>query len=377
MKKLLFLCFFSVLCSFLQAQDNHHLEFTLKGFQFDTLRIAALNASTASTGEGSFFWGKTNDKSTWTFEMPDSFWRNMVEFVLGYENDKKKQYGYIHFFDKISNLSSVKALNAQITPDLENVKVKAYLFNIDTIFEDGHTLINYNFATIPDKSSGLEAMIKYPDFSSFSNKTAYKEQLKEYIDAVKDCPNSRFLAKKMRELLINYQSVNDARLVYDNFSDSIKRMDYGKEIAAGLLQDWTKFENVALKNVLTGKDERIVQDSMKYTLVCFTASWCSWCRKEIPLLKEIYKDLKDYPFEMLYVTIDKREQDMSAFKKLVIEDSIPWRSLFSYPLNIDIKYQIYYLPTSMLVYPDHHIEFMDVQDEAVRNKLYKLVKEYQ
>jgi thiol-disulfide isomerase/thioredoxin len=372
MKKLLFLCFFSILFSFLQAQNNHHLEFTLNGFQFDTLRIAALNASTR---EGFFFWGKTNDKSTWTFEMPDSLWNNMDGFVLGYGNDKKKKYGYVHFYDKTNNPSSVS--DVHITPDLGNVRVKANLFSIDSVVEDGCTLINYNFLAIPDKSSGLEAMIRYPDFSSFfSDSIAYKEQLNRYIDAVKDCPNSKFLAEKMSELLSNYRSVNDARLVYDNFSDSIKRTDYGKEIEVGLTQDWTKFENVALKNVLTGKDERIVQDSIKYTLVCFTASWCSWCRKEIPLLKEIYKDLKDYPFEMEYVTVDKDEQYMSAFKKQVIEDSIPWRSLFSYPLNIDIKYHISGYPTSMLVYPDRHIEFMDVRDEAKRNKLYKLVKGY-
>jgi len=222
-------------------------------------------------------------------------------------------------------------------------------------------------------------MIKYPDFSIFSSDSGkdslrYMEQLNTYIHAVKDYPNSKFLAEKMSELLENYRSVNDARLVYDNFSDRIKRTDYGKKIAAGLSHDWTKFENVVLNNVITGKDERIVQDSMNYNLVCFTASWCGCCRNEVPLLKEIYKDLKNYPFEIVYISVDEGEQGMSAFKKLVIEDSISWRSLFSYPSNIDKQYHIDGYPTSMLVYPDRHMEFMDVRKEAVRNKLYKLVK---
>jgi len=303
----------------------------------------------------------------------------MTFLVLGKGDATKKIYDYIHLTEKSDNIPYSRALNSHITPDLLNVNVKAKLFNIDTLLVNGYTLIHYDFIAIPEESSGIKAMLRYPDFCVFHNDSinenlAYGEQLRSYIQAVKACPDSRFLSKRMSEQLKNFRSSKDAKLVFDCFSDSIKKSKYGKDIETGLKQDWTKFENIALKNVLTDKDEKVVQDSMKYNLICFTASWCEACRNEIPLLKQLYKDLKSYPFEMVYVSVDQYEQSMSAFKKLVVKDSIPWRSLFSHPKNMDMKYQIQTLPTNMLVYPDNHVEFMDVRVEAIKNKLYRLVK---
>src|SRR5690606_41068829 len=39
--------------------------------------------------------------------------------------------------------------------------------------------------------------------------------------------------------------------------------------------------------------ENIVLDSANYTLVIFSASWCAPCIAEIPLLKDIHKDLNN------------------------------------------------------------------------------------
>lgn len=373
---LVFLILLSI-CSFSpKAQKSHHLEFTLNGIQFEKLRIGTLNNS---TGQEVLLWGTTKDKCKWTFEIPDSLWQNMTFLVLGKGDVSKKIYDYIHLTEKSDNIPYSRALNSHITPDRLNVNVNAKLFNIDTVLVNGYTLIHYDFIAIPEESSGIKAMLRYPDFCVFHNDSinenlAYAEQLKSYIQAVKACPDSRFLSKRMSEQLKNFRSSKDAKLVFDCFSDSIKKSKYGKYIETGLKQDWTNFENVALKNVLTDKDEKVIQDNMKYNLICFTASWCEACRNEIPLLKQIYKDLKPYPFEMVYISVDQNEKYMSAFKKLVVKDSIPWGSLFSYPQNIEMKYQIYSFPTNMLVYPDNHVEFMDVRVDAIKNKLYRLVK---
>ena len=66
---------------------------------------------------------------------------------------------------------------------------------------------------------------------------------------------------------------------------------------------------------------------------------------------------------------------IQAFKKQVINDSIPWRNLTAYPSNNMIlkKYAINGIPRSIFVFPDQHIEFMDVRKEEDRAKLYKIL----
>jgi hypothetical protein len=50
--------------------------------------------------------------------------------------------------------------------------------------------------------------------------------------------------------------------------------------------------------------------------------------------------------------------------------------LTAYPSNISImkKYAVNGIPLSILVFPDQHIEFMDIRKEEIRNKLYQYVK---
>ena len=171
-----------------------------------------------------------------------------------------------------------------------------------------------------------------------------------------------------------YRTSKDARLVYSEFSPNIKASELGQYVSKSLLKDWTHFENESLTNVITGKKEKISDENKRIRLICFTASWCTNCRKEVPLLKEIYKDLKDESFEMVYISVDQREDQKYLFKKHIKEDIIPWRSLFSYPEKIEEKYMIQAYPANMLVYPDNHTEFIDVRIKEDKDKLYRLVK---
>ncbi len=379
MKKLVVLILI-LLSSYLNAQDIHYLEFTLKGMRFDSLRIVARDHS---KGETVLFWNTLNNDKIWKYEMPDSIWSTNRHFVLGRRtSENKNRYEYVCFYDASyeRDHERIHSFLPQITPDDANVKIEAIYSCSDTLYEDGDILIYHNFASMPKQSTGLRGMIKYPGFSTFpiqadDNSNTYKDLLSAYVLAVKDCPNSKFLAMKMLDNMNKYRSSNDTRSVYNCFSAKVKGSEYGKQISEMLSRDWTHFENINLKNVLTGQDEKITDQNKKFKLICFTASWCVNCRKEIPLLKEIYNDLKDYSFEMVYISVDRAEYQVTEFRKQIIADSIPWRSLLSYPLKIEEKYAINAYPTNMVVYPDNHIEFLDVRDKDKREKLYRLVKD--
>ncbi|PLK46125.1 hypothetical protein C0V77_01905 [Emticicia sp. TH156] len=60
----------------------------------------------------------------------------------------------------------------------------------------------------------------------------------------------------------------------------------------------------------------------KSTLLILWASWCGPCRKEIPMLKEIYKKNKNNPyFRMASVSLD---EDSKAWKKALTIEKMEW-----------------------------------------------------
>jgi len=364
-----------------KAQKFASLEFSLEGKRFDSLRIATSD----TVGNLALFYGKSVDHSNWKFEIPIEIWARLDRVVIGNANAKKRVYEYVRFLNKSANDEQLSIPETgevpAFIPDWKDVKMKAVYLNTDTMHEEDVTLVYHNFTTIPVKSSGMEAMKKCPDFSLFpdiyknNNNQAYSQRITEYKQLVRDYPDSRVLIIQMRDHLNRYRSVADARSVYNLFSENTRTSVFGKEIAKKLLQDWTKFENLTMKNILNDHDETIIQNPTKFTLINLTASWCVYCRKEIPLLKQIYKDLKGNDFEMTSISLDDIRY-IQTFKKQVINDSIPWRNLTAFPINNEIlkKYASKGIPLSILVFPDQHIEFMDVRNEVIRNKLYQYVK---
>ncbi len=364
-----------------KGQKHASLEFSLEGYRFDSLRIATSD----TVGNLALFYGKTEDHYNWKFEIPIEIWTRLDRFVLGNTNAKKGIHEYVQFLYKSSAVEQLPISQKEDVPvnipDWNDLKMKAVYLNTDTTHEDRETLILHNFSTIPVKLSGMEALKKCPDFSSFpdslksTNYQAYNQCIKEYRQLAKDYPDSRLLIITMKNNLNKYRSVADARSVFNLFSEKAKNSVFGKEIAQGLLQNWTKFENLTMKNILNNHNETIIIDSSKYTLINLTASWCVYCRKEIPLLKQINNDLKNEAFEMVSISLDDKGY-IPTFKKQVLSDSIPWRNLTAYPLNISIwkKYASQGIPRSILVFPDQHIEFLDVRKDLVRSKLYQYVK---
>lgn len=372
---LLLFSFFLVFC--VKAQKSHLVKFTLNGKQFDSLRIATYDPIKSEILK---IWPKSKIRNSYTFEIADTLWRKIPFIVLGQANEKNRIYEYIALYTRASmNYRDKSKVDGHFIPDLDSITINAIYSNSDTDTILSSQRIFCNFITISVNNSGLKSTIKYPDFCAFNedttkDKASYQNQLNRYIQAVKDCPDSKNLAQKMSMQMNKFHSARDAKLVYNCFSNRMKESEYCKRIVLGLKQDWTKFENIYLKNALTSREEKIAVRDSSFKLICFTASWCVFCRKEVPLLKEIYNDLKGHNFEIVSVSVDDNERQMADFQKLVINDSIPWRNLFSHPVRIDKKYQITSYPTSILVYPDNHIEFLDVREKAQRARLYRLVK---
>ena len=88
-------------------------------------------------------------------------------------------------------------------------------------------------------------------------------------------------------------------------------------------------------------------------LIDFWGSWCVWCRKGHPHLKELYEKYKSKGFEIVAVALEygNYDQQVSKWKKAIADDGISWVHVLNGKGEDDIvvKYGIGAFPTKLLV----------------------------
>lgn len=73
-----------------------------------------------------------------------------------------------------------------------------------------------------------------------------------------------------------------------------------------------------------GKEYTLADFAGKMVLFDFTASWCHWCKVEIPYVEQVYEAMKGKDFEIVSVYLDKKRED---WVKDVEKSAHPWKCL--------------------------------------------------
>lgn len=161
---------------------------------------------------------------------------------------------------------------------------------------------------------------------------------------------------------------------YESFSQEAKDSYYGKIVKEELFPEGFVGKDVppfALENA--DKSETTlaaVTQGKKYYLIDFWASWCAPCRKEIPNLKKLYKEYSSKGFEIVSISIDKKEAD---WKKALDEEKLTW------PNFLDTKgasdaFKVKTIPAMFLVDEKGKIIAEKIRGEELENKLAELFK---
>lgn len=98
---------------------------------------------------------------------------------------------------------------------------------------------------------------------------------------------------------------------------------------------------------LTQKGQRSLADYRgKVVYLDFWASWCGPCRKSLPLLNNLRKELKGKPFEVVAINLDEEVKDARGFLK---EFPVSYPTLHDVKGKTPSQYGLQGMPTSYLI----------------------------
>lgn len=108
----------------------------------------------------------------------------------------------------------------------------------------------------------------------------------------------------------------------------------------------------------------------KYILIDFWASWCKPCRKEIPNLKKLYELYAAKGFQIISISIDKKEKE---WQKALDEEQLSWPNFLDNG-EVASLYKVKFIPTMYLIDEQGTIVCENLKGEELSNKLAELFK---
>lgn len=201
----------------------------------------------------------------------------------------------------------------------------------------------------------------------------YDKGIELYLEIIKKYPDSRYLISRVNELISSFKSKKDIEQLYDTFSEKNKQSPFGQAIKLHISA--FDFENSSLPKWDTEESEDIIIDKSRNALIVFSASWCGPCRAQIPLLKEIYADVKD-KVDFVFVSMDDRKT-VDAWREEMKKEEIPWRSVLAADQLKEIreKYHVTGYPYGLLYRAsDGKAEVIEVRSDEGKERVYDLAK---
>ena len=153
---------------------------------------------------------------------------------------------------------------------------------------------------------------------------------------------------------------NDA-YIQNAKSDLLEKIESVAKTAIGTVAPDFTFPDI------NGKDVSLSSFKGKYVLIDFWASWCGPCRKESPNVQKQYQLYKDKGFEVVSVSIDKKE---AAWKKAVEEDQIKGTLLLAQDSKKIMKDYVFSgIPYMVLLDKEGKVMALNLRGEALQEKL--------
>lgn len=147
----------------------------------------------------------------------------------------------------------------------------------------------------------------------------------------------------------------------NNFIESNMRVELGQPFMDFTLQ------------TIDGKDVNLAEiiSNNKVTMIDFWASWCGPCRNENPVVKAAYEKYHDLGFEVVGISVDRKEE---AWLQAVEEDALPYIQVRDAEGNVSDNYAVVYIPSNFLYDQNGIMIAKGLRGEELEAKLAELLK---
>lgn len=317
----------------------------------DTLIVSIGDQDTTITGEAGKF----------DFTLPLS----QVERVVAYTPGTNRMEEQNFFF-----LTAVPGETAEVSGQLpDNYKINGSRFyeNLSLIESEAKEAKKEFDDFIADLISRRDAG-ESEDSLNALYESKYEVLQKATEDKIMDIIKSNSKNEAAATLVASFSDVESMRKAFDLLSDEVKngRM---KDIALKPINELEASEQREKEseakqapgveahdftlNDINGNPFTLSSLRGKYVILDFWGSWCGWCIKGFPEMKQYYQKYKG-KFEILGVDCSDTEE---AWKKAVSENQLPWLHVFNPQDNKNLQesYGITGYPTKIIVGPDGKI----------------------
>lgn len=246
----------------------------------------------------------------------------------------------------------------EMNSDLEN-KYESFLDSSELLYSSLDSLEN------KQKPDAKKLAIVNRSLDSIEkNLEPYYEELDSLRSHfIKSRPNSYVALSKLHEGVSYSFDFEEVSGLFNNFSDSLKNTDIGKEthtILEGLrksaigrtAQDFSTIDS-------NGEQLRLADFRGKYVLLDFWATWCKPCRAGNPHLIKIHEKYNSKGFEIIGIADDEKRQ--TAWREAIDKDKIGiWRHTLrgkfdASQTDLATLYAVNAYPTKILIDPEGKI----------------------
>jgi peroxiredoxin len=109
-----------------------------------------------------------------------------------------------------------------------------------------------------------------------------------------------------------------------------------------------KAPDFSLKD-LKGTEVRLSDSRGRAVLLVFSASWCPYCRREIPELKKLHDRFKDRGLDLIMVDVRESHKKVASF---AARYEIPYRVLLDEEGKVARQYGVRGIPDELLIGKD-------------------------